>query len=284
MGFAVKYVLFTDNLADLTIEQTCRRVKAAGFDGLDLTLRPGGHVLPQDAEMGLSRATQIAEREGISISMASTAISDTSSPHAETIFASCAHYGIRKIKLGYWRYQPFGKLVQQLKAAELKLKRLAALGRKYGVLPCVHVHSGDVLANGGPVLYLILKDFDPAEVGAYVDPMHMTVEGGSSGWEMGLDLLAPWVALLGMKNFRWVENGRDDFGQLRFRPQYTPLADGQAPLPQFMARLKQLNYDGLVSLHSEYKGQSSFRKLDTTELLTQSEVDLKYLKSIVSRG
>lgn len=276
----MKYVLFTDNLADLTIEQTCRAVKEAGFDGLDLTLRPGGHVRPEKAEMGLSASAQIAEKSGVTIAMASTAITDNSSPHAENIFASCAHYGVRKVKLGYWRYRPFGNLAAQIDECIKQLKQLVVLGRRYDVLPCVHVHSGPILANGGPLLYLILKEFDPADVGAYVDPMHMTVEGGHSGWEMGLDLLAPWVALVGMKNFRWVENGRDEFGQLRFRSQYTPLADGQAPLPQFMTRLKQLEYDGVISLHSEYKGQSSFRQLSTPELLKQSAADLKYLKSV----
>ncbi len=50
----MKYVLFTDNLADLGIDEVCARVKRAGFDGLDLTLRPGGHVSPENAEMGLS--------------------------------------------------------------------------------------------------------------------------------------------------------------------------------------------------------------------------------------
>jgi hypothetical protein len=33
--------------------------------------------------------------------------------------------------------------------------------------------------------------------------MHMTVEGGLYGWEMGMDLLVPWVSLVEIKNFRW---------------------------------------------------------------------------------
>jgi len=36
-----------------------------------------------------------------------------------------------------------------------------------------------------------------------------------------------------------------------------------------------------VSLHSEYKGGSSFRSLTSVELLDQSAVDLKYFKRIV---
>lgn len=94
-------VLFTDNLADLSIEDACAGARQAGFDGLDLTLRPGGHVLPEQAEMGLAQAAQTAQAAGLSIPMVSTALSSVESPEAESIFAAAAHYGARKLKLGY---------------------------------------------------------------------------------------------------------------------------------------------------------------------------------------
>ena len=73
---------------------------------------------------------------------------------------------------------------------------------------------------------------------------------------------------------------RSERGQMQFRTQYVPLADGQARLPQFMDRLREIEYDGIVSLHSEYKGSTSFRRLDSRELLEQSAQDLRYLKSL----
>ncbi|MBX6311663.1 MAG: TIM barrel protein [Isosphaeraceae bacterium] len=276
----VQFVLFTDNLADLTVPEACAAAKRAGFDGLDLTLRPGGHVPPDAAEVGLAEAKRAADAAGVAIPMISTALTDADSPHAEAIFAAAAHYGARRLKLGYWEYQPFGTLTTQIEQARDRLRRLVRLGRKYHVLPCVHCHSGRYLAAGGTMLYLILRDFEPEEVGAYIDPMHMTIEGGRAGWELGLDLVAPWVALVGVKNFRWRPAERDGFGQQRWRWEYCPLADGQAPLPEFMAYLKQLKYDGVVSLHSEYKGETSFRRLSTPELLAQSAADLRYLKSL----
>lgn len=277
----MQFVLFTDNVADLTIREACLAAKNVGFDGLDLTLRPGGHVKPEEADVGLATARRIADDCGVAIPMVSTAITDTDSPHAEAIFAAAAHYGARRLKLGYWPYRPFGTLAAQISEARARLERLASLGEKYHVLPCVHCHSGRFVASGGPLTYLVLQGFKPGEVGAYVDPMHMTIEGSNAGWELGLDLLAPWMALVGVKNFRWLQSERDKKGQLRYRWEYTPLADGQAPLPEFMAYLKELKYDGIVSLHSEYKGETSFRKLSTPELLEQSARDLEYLKSLL---
>ena len=277
----MQFVLFTDNLADLSVREACRAAKGAGFDGLDLTLRPGGHVKPENAEAGLAEAKRTADDEGVTIPMVSTAVTDADSPHAEAIFAAAAHYGARRVKLGYWEYRPFGTLAKQIDQARGKLERVARLAEKYHVLPCVHCHSGRQLAAGGALLYLVLKDFRPSEAGAYVDPMHMTIEGSLSGWELGLDLLGPWVALVGIKNFRWLPAARDRQGQQRYRWEYTPLADGQAPLPEFMGYLRQLKYDGIVSLHSEYKGGSSFRRLTTPELVEQSAADLRFLKSLV---
>ena len=100
---------------------------------------------------------------------------------------------------------------------------------------------------------------------------------------MGLDLLAPWIGLVGLKNFRWLGEGvRDERGQMRYNWQYTPLADGAAPLPEFMDYLRQIDYDGVVSLHSEYKGGNSYRQLATPDLLAQSAADLAYVKTLVA--
>jgi len=276
----VQHVLFTDNLADLSIAEACRAARNAGFDGVDLTVRPGGHVKPGDAEMGLAEARRVADGEGVSIPMITTAVTDAKEPHAEPVFAAAAHYGARMLKLGYWEYRPFGTLAKQIDEARERLERLARLGEKYKVLPCVHCHSGRFVASGGALLYLVLREFRPGEAGAYVDPMHMTIEGSLSGWELGLDLVAPWLALAGVKNFRWKEAGRDGKGQMRWRWEYVPLEDGHAPLPEFMGYLRQLRFDGVVSLHSEYKGESSWRRLSTPELVEQSRKDLVYLRSL----
>lgn len=276
----MKFVLFTDNLADLNVREACRGAKQAGFDGLDLTVRPGGHVLPQNAAKGLAEAHAIADAEGVPILMATTGVTAADAPHAEDVVAA-VHMRIPAFKLGYWPYKPFGTISQQLDDAKRKLEGIVTLCRRYQVRPCVHIHSQQILSNG-PITYLLLKDFAPTDVGAYVDPMHMSYEGAGSGWEMTLDLLAPWVALVGVKNYTLVPTGRDKVGQQQVEVKYAPLADGFAPLPQFFQRLKQIGFDGVVSLHSEYKGNHSFRKLNATELLQQSAADLQYLKRVIA--
>ena len=272
----MQYVLFTDNIADLSVLHACRAAKAAGFDGLDLTVRPGGHVTPANALQGLAEADEIADRESVGIPMIETALQDVNSPHAEAILAA-AHARARIFKLGYWRYTPFGTLLQQLDEARRKLDGLVALARRYHIRPCVHVHSGPVLSNG-PLLHLLLKDHSPDDVGAYLDVMHMTLEGGRSGWEMTLDMVAPWVAVVGIKDFVFRPTERDAHGQQRFRTEFVPVGDGLVPFPEFFARLKQIRFDGLVSFHAEYKKPP--RPLSTPQLLEQSAKDLQFVKRL----
>ncbi|MFO0907390.1 MAG: TIM barrel protein [Isosphaeraceae bacterium] len=277
----MQFALFTDNLADRSIAEATRDARRAGFDGLDLTVRPGGHVAPERVLEKLPEARRAIEANGGRLLMISTSITDVDRPETEAIFQAAAREGVRWVKLGYWEYQPFGTLAEQVNQARARLRRIASLARKHRVLPCVHCHSGRFVTSGGPMLYLVLQGFEPGEVGAYVDPMHMTIEGGRAVWEMGLDLLAPWLALVGVKNFRWKPAARDGRGQQRWDWEYCPLADGVAPLPEFFDRLRELKYDGVVSLHSEYKGPSSFRVLDTPALVEQSAADLRYVRSLV---
>jgi L-ribulose-5-phosphate 3-epimerase len=95
MPARMQFVLFTDNLQSLTVAALCAEAKKRGFDGLDLTLRPGGHVEPAGAETGLAEAKRAADEAGMTIPMVTTAVTDADSPHAEQVFASAAHYGAR---------------------------------------------------------------------------------------------------------------------------------------------------------------------------------------------
>jgi sugar phosphate isomerase/epimerase len=59
------------------------------------------------------------------------------------------------------------------------------------------------------------------------------------------------------------------------------LADGVAPLPDFIATLKKIGYDGIYSLHSEYKGKHSFRDLSSDECLAQTRDDLAFFRKLM---
>jgi sugar phosphate isomerase/epimerase len=271
------FCAFTESFQDWPIETVCGRFKAAGLDGLDLTVRPGGHIEPADAKAKLPPAAAAARKHGVELTMLSTAITDADK-EAESILATCGELGIKRIKLGYYRTSQFGNLLKEIDDTRRRLCGVATLARKHGVLPCVHIHSGEMIPASGPVAYLLLRDFDPKEVGAYVDPMHMTIEGGIGGWRQSLDLLAPWIAISSLKNCLWQPQPRNDRGQVPWRPVKCPIADGIAPIPDYLQALRDLNYRGPYTLHSEYRDANSWKQLTPDQCLAQTIADMHYAK------
>jgi sugar phosphate isomerase/epimerase len=261
----------------------CTKFREIGLDGLDLTVRPGGHIQPENAARELPDAVKAANDHGVRVLMLSTAIIDADKT-AEEILAACGEFGIDRVKLGYFSYTNFGTLLKQIDDITAKLNRVAQLAQKYKVLPCVHIHSGPTIPSGGVLAYLLLRGFKPGQIGAYVDPMHMTIEGGNDGWRQGLDLLAPWIAISSFKNCVWSKSGRDKFGQQRWRTLKCPVADGIAPIPDYCAALRKLGYRGLYTLHSEYADSNSWKNLNAEECLAQTKADLNYVRSILEQS
>ena len=274
------FCAFTESFEDWSIPRVCEQFKSIGLDGLDLTVRPGGHIEPENARQQLPEAAKAARAVGLEISMLTTAIKDDDEL-AEAILGTAGQLGIGRVKLGYYRYGAFGQLLAEIEQTRRRIERVAKVARRHGVLPCVHIHSGPIIPSGGPLAYFLLKDFSPDEVGAYADPMHMTLEGGVDGWRQGLDLLAPWIAISSMKNCLWLADGRDEFGQQKWTSRKCPVADGIAPIPQFVELLRATGFRGLVTMHSEYKDDNSWKRLGTAECLEQTAVDLQYVKKLL---
>jgi len=168
-----------------------------------------------------------------------------------------------------------------MKGVRKRILAVVKLAARFGVLPCIHIHSGRFIPSHGTQLYQLIENISPQEVGAYVDPLHMTLEGGRDGWRQGLDLLAPWISLCSVKNFDWVKADRDKQGQQRWRTRTVPIADGICPLPEFITTLKKTGFTGPYSLHSEYKSSHSFRQLDTEGCIRQTAIDLKHLRTLL---
>jgi len=243
---------YTEHFQKLPIPEVCRVFKQIGVDGLDLTVRPGGHIEPRNAKRELPLAGKTAKQHGLKIMMLTTAIT-TPNQQATDILTACRDLGIAKIKLGYHRAGEFGNLSRRMDEVRKSLATIADFAAPFGVLPCVHVHSGPTIPSNGFVLHQLIKDLPPDRIGAYLDSYHMTITGGNGGWRQAVETLKPWIALVALKNFKWHAQKRDDIGQQRWTTDYCRLADGIAPIPDFIRTVQQAGYKGFYTLHTEYR-------------------------------
>ena len=254
---APKIGAFTKSFQEWSIPRVCRSFVDVGLDGLDLTVRPGGHIEPDQVEQLLPQARAAAKEAGTEILFLTTGITDANA-EAEKLLATAAESGIRKVKLGYYRYDQFGTLAKEMKAVRKRIEEVIRLASRYDVLPCIHIHSGRFIPSHGTMLYQLIRDISPEEVGAYVDPLHMAKEGGGEGWRQGLDLLGPWIALCSVKNCAWERAERDEEGQQRWKTLTVPSPKESARFRTSCARWPASGFADRTRCTANTRGLTAF--------------------------
>ena len=279
----MKLVMFSKHLAPLSVEDAAKAAGSLGFEGLDLTVRPGRHVEPESVKDRLPEAVEAVRALGLDVPMITTSIVSADEPHSEAVFEAAAGCGIRDLKLGYWQYRGFGNMRRQIEEIREALDGIASLAAKYEVRANLHIHSGDFITPEVGLVWQFLLGRDPEVVGAYIDPGHMAAEGGISGWRIGMDLLTPWINLVAVKDMAWEHQFDEALGKEKWRTRMVPLTQGLVPWPEVFAYLRDIGFDGTVSLHSEYQGSHSWRDLTLDELVAQTREDLEHQRRHLRR-
>ena len=272
----MKIMLFSKHLGELPVAEAGEVIAELGFEGVDLTVRPGGHVLPENARGELAGAVQTLAGLGLAVPMVTTGITSAGDPYAQDILERAAEAGVRYLKLGYWRYHGFGTIREAIDAAARDLDGIEALAQRTGVCAVIHNHSGDFLSALAPVVWALIRDRDPAAVGAYADPGHLMVEGGLGGWRMALDLLGERIVVCAFKDYLW-ETVADETGKPRLVRAAKPLREGMVPWPEVVGYLREAGFDGWISLHREYGEQTA------EAVVRDVPGDLGYLSGVLNR-
>ncbi len=277
----MELVMFSKMLQEFSVAEAGDIMKDLGFDGVDLTVREGGHVLPENVATDLEPAVSTLADKGLTVPMISTGITSADEPTTEPIFRAAAECGITRLKLGYWQVKEFGTLRAKIDEARQYLVGISKLATRYGVSANIHTHSGDFLSAMPAVVWMLIEDHDPAVIGAYADLCHIGLEGGRAGWKQALDLLGDRINMIGVKNAGYFQEKTDD-GAVRWQGKLVPVSEGLTPFPEAFGYLKQIGFDGPCSFHSEYKGGFTFKDMTTDEVIEQTRADLKHLKSVLA--
>src|SRR5919112_251541 len=93
--------IFSKHMAQLGYTELGRTAKQMGFDGVDLTVRPKGHVLPERASEDLPRAADAIRSNGLTLAMITTGIPSAADPAARPTLATASKLGVPYWKPGY---------------------------------------------------------------------------------------------------------------------------------------------------------------------------------------
>jgi sugar phosphate isomerase/epimerase len=258
----MRFIYFTKLLRELDVKGLAAFCTEVGLDGVDLAVRPGYPVRPDNVAAALPEAVKVLKDAGLVVGLvtAETSLTDAASGLARALFESCGKAGVPAIKIGYFPY--VGSFDDALKAARTKMTAFAKLGADTGVKACYHTHSGNMIGNNAAALRLLLTDIDPHHAGAIVDTGHTAVNGGPIRLE--LDTVRSWLSLVSIKDMAW------DRAADGWKYHVVPAGEGIVRWKDVGAAVKDVKFNGTISLHGEYETKD----LDERKRLAKSELAL----------
>lgn len=266
--------VFSKHLQFLDYEAMAQAAAKIGFDGVDLTVRPGGHVLPENVETDLPRAVAAVKNAGLQAQLMTTKVMDTQDPPAATVLKTAHDQGITHYRTDWLRYdREAPNLPQSLDDYRKQLQALAQLNERVGMVGGYQNHAGDHYV-GAPVwdIAMLLNDVDSKHLGSQYDIRHATVEGGLA-WPLGLNLIHPHINVVVVKDFRWKQQDGE------WRVVNVPLGEGMVDFPHYFRLLKEYDIRCPISIHFEYEmpeeqeDLSEAERLDQTVTVMQKDVD-----------
>ena len=237
-------VLFSKHLQWCAREELPRAVRAAGADGLDLTVRPGGHVAPERVEDELPDYVRLCRSAGSDVLMICTAIEKASDITTEKILKTAASLGIKYYRMGWLDYP--ADIRSGLDDIKSRLKDLAAMNEHYGIRGAYQNHDGRWF--GAPVwdLARLLDEIDSPWLGVQYDVLNATIEGCKS-WPLAYDFIKPHIHTIAVKDAVW----RKTKGGWRI--EYRPLGRGWMEAAVFIKKEKGRGGPVPFTMHFEYE-------------------------------
>lgn len=261
--------IFSKHMAQLDWTALGAKAKEMGFDGIDLTVRPKGHVDPARVAEDLPRALEAIRKAGSDVKMVTTDLKSSADPAAKPTFATMQKLGLKLYKVGYWRYGAADRVEQSIEQCRAQFRSLVELGKAYGVVAGLHNHSGAYFGCAVWDYREILKEASGAEAGYYFDPGHATVEGGSHGWRASLDLALTRLKMSAIKDFYWEKKDG------KWRMVWCPLGQGMVNWPEVFKAYAKAGYAGPLSLHVEY-GKDALEDIAHDLTVLKAEVAKAY--------
>ncbi len=265
------FLFFSKQHPDLDWAELGRAVKGAGFDGVDLTVRAKGHVLPERAAADLPRAIETIRAQGVTVPMITTELTSASDPLARPLLQAAAKSGVRFFKTGYWHYTASPDVRAQVAAVGEALTGLTTLGRECGIELGFHNHNAYI----GAALWDIAPAMDRLDskwAGYYFDPRHAVAEGGGGAWKAATHLVAPRMKMMSLKDFYWEKTAKG------WVIRNCPMGEGAVDWAWFGKTIAEARFAGPISLHFEYEIPGSTAKERTNNTLTAAVKDLAYAK------
>lgn len=267
-----RIVTFTKYFQHLSFEALADAMAEIGLNGIEVAIRPKGHIEPQHVEEELPKLVAALKARNLTLEVMTSGINEVSQEQrTEAILRTAASLGIPRYRLSYYKYDLNKPIRAQLDELRPRLEDLAALNKELGIQGVYQNHAGrDYVGASVWDMHDLVRQFDPAAIALAFDIGHATVEGASS-WEIDFQLCRPNLGIIYVKDY--LVNGHKKEGM--------PLGQGSVS-PKFFPMVAKLSPRLPISLHVEYLPEEPASPERTKKHLGALQQDLRTLRALLA--
>ncbi|WP_407557557.1 TIM barrel protein [Winogradskyella sp. 4-2091] len=270
--------LFSKHLQFLDIKEAAEVAAELGFNGLDLTVRPKGHVLPEDVLTDLPKAIKYIKSVGSTCKMITTAITDINKSYDLDIIKTAAQQDVQYYRMNWYKYHEALTMEESIAIYQEQIKNLGEINKQHNIIGCYQNHAGTKVGASYWEINQILDSVDLDYFGVQYDIRHAMVDGGLS-WENGLKLLNDKIQTIVLKDYKWAKvDGK-------YKVINVPIGEGMVDFNKYFKLLKSYGLNPPTSLHLEYslggaeKGRTDI-KVDKKVVFDAMKSDLKMVQKL----
>ncbi len=252
----VTFSVFTKPWPKLPLPQLGAFMKELGFDGIELPVRPGFQVEPENAARSLPAAARILADYGLKIT------SVAGSPDEATI-AACAEAAIPLIRICVTIPGGRGYLDHEAHVRQ-QFDALLPLLDRYGVTIGIQNHYGRYIANAMGIRHLIER-YDRRHVGAVLDCAHCALNGEIPA--LALDIVWSHLCLVNLKNAYWRRANGPEAPVAAYDAYWTSGREGLCSWATVARELRERGYSGAICLTAEYSDDEEVNRLIADDLV-----------------
>jgi sugar phosphate isomerase/epimerase len=255
------------------IEAVADRMVKLGVNSIELPIRPGYQVTPDNVKTTLPGAVKALAARSLSIC-------SVAAPLDNAIIEACGDAGIKIVRTMVGIEPSKVHYADAISQARKRYDELVPLLDKTGVRIGVQNHSGNAIGSAIGLFHL-MERYDPKYVCAILDMAHCGIAGEPT--ELCVDLLWDRMPnLVNFKNaFRERVNGPEE-AEAVYRTHWTTGRHGAYSWSGLVAELRKRNFSGTFVLPGEYSDPKGEPQRMGDDVLPFLATDVAYLKGLIA--
>ncbi len=270
--------IFEKVLEGLSYDELAEAVAKIGADGIEATIRKGGHIAPEAAADEVPKMVAALKARDKKILIAATSIQRADDPLTVSTLKVLREHGIKYYRMSHYDLRMDQPMLKQVREFAAQARDLAQLNREIGIHGLYQNHSGSSKTKGylgalGWDVAMMLEGIDPDDLGLAFDTRHLRKDTGSS-WFTAVAVCKPHIRSIYLKDGLWTGKRSDEYKDVPLdtgfvnRQVFDTMRSGLPPMP--------------LCIHMEWLGYRVFEKHEIPAVIEAHQRDIATLRQWLS--